>query len=179
MGRESGRSRVHVHRRAPVLRAQPRPPRGGGSNVNEGISSSAPSVLVIDDDPDILEVTRFVLENAGYRVATAANGADALASLRGKAKPGLILLDLMMPVMNGWEFRAEQTRDPELASVPVVIITGAGNAAARAALTPAGGHHRLHLPARARPGDRPSRHARFVSRHAMGRDAILLARYDP
>jgi len=104
--------------------------------VNEGISSSAPSVLVIDDDPDILEVTRFVLENAGYRVATAANGADALASLRGKAKPGLILLDLMMPVMNGWEFRAEQTRDPELASVPVVIITGAGNAAARAA--PAG-----------------------------------------
>ncbi len=103
--------------------------------MNEGTSSSSPSVMVIDDDPDILEVTRFVLENAGYRVATAANGADALASLR-EAKPGLILLDLMMPVMNGWEFRAEQTRDPELAAVPVVVITGAGNAAARAA--PAG-----------------------------------------
>ena len=104
--------------------------------MNEGTSSSSPSVMVVDDDPDILEVTRFVLENAGYRVATAANGADALASLRGREKPGLILLDLMMPVMNGWQFRAEQMRDPELASVPVVVITGAGNAAARAA--PAG-----------------------------------------
>jgi CheY-like chemotaxis protein len=87
---------------------------------------SAHLVLVVDDDPDIRETMLFVLENAGYQVTTAANGAEALALLRAQASPCLILLDLMMPVMNGWQFLLEQTRDPRLADIPVVVISGAG-----------------------------------------------------
>lgn len=91
------------------------------------------SVLIVDDDPDILETTRFVLECAGHRVSTAANGTEALACLHGEAAPCVILLDLMMPVMNGWEFRVEQARDPGLAAIPVIVVTGAGKAVAGAA----------------------------------------------
>jgi CheY-like chemotaxis protein len=94
---------------------------------------SSSSVLVVDDDPDILETTRFVLESAGYEVLTAANGSEALNCLHDEAAPCVILLDLMMPVMNGWEFRAEQTRDPELAAIPVIVVTGAGRGAQKAA----------------------------------------------
>ncbi len=85
-------------------------------------------ILIVDDDPDILAAGRMVLECAGYQVATATNGTEALARLRGEPAPCLILLDLMMPVMNGWEFRDEQTRDPRLSAIPVVIMTGAGRA---------------------------------------------------
>lgn len=95
-------------------------------------------VLVIDDDPDIRETMRFVLESAGYQVSTAANGVEALAYLREDAAPCLILLDLMMPIMNGWQFRAEQASDPRLAAIPVVVITGAGQAARAASLGAAG-----------------------------------------
>jgi CheY-like chemotaxis protein len=90
-------------------------------------------ILIIDDDPDILATGRFVLENAGYQVSTASNGSEALDRLRGEAEPSLILLDLMMPGMNGWEFRAEQRRDPKLSAIPVVIMTGAGKAASMTA----------------------------------------------
>ena len=93
---------------------------------------SSCSILVVDDDPDILETTRFVLECAGYRVSTAANGTEALTRLHAEAAPCVILLDLMMPVMNGWEFRAEQARDPGLAAIPVIVVTGAGKAAPEA-----------------------------------------------
>ncbi len=94
---------------------------------------SSCNVLVVDDDPDILETTRFVLESAGYRVSTAANGNEALILLHDEAAPCVILLDLMMPVMNGWEFRAEQALDPGLAGIPVIVVTGAGRAAPKAA----------------------------------------------
>ncbi len=83
-------------------------------------------VLVIDDDPDILDAMSLVLDSAGYQVSTATNGKEALERLRAGTAPSVILLDLMMPVMNGWQFRAEQTQDPKLAAIPVVIITGAG-----------------------------------------------------
>ena len=94
---------------------------------------SSCNVLVVDDDPDILETTRFILESAGYRVSTAANGNEALTLLHDEAAPCVILLDLMMPVMNGWEFRAEQALDPGLARIPVIVVTGAGRAAPKAA----------------------------------------------
>ncbi|MDC3954830.1 response regulator [Polyangium jinanense] len=90
---------------------------------------STSNVLVVDDDPDILETTRFVLESAGYQVSTAANGNEALSRLHCEAAPCVILLDLMMPVMDGWAFRAEQVRDPGLAGIPVIIVTGAGRGA--------------------------------------------------
>jgi len=81
-------------------------------------------LLVIDDDASILEAMVDLFQDAGYRVTAAANGALALAMLRdGSPLPDLILLDLMMPVMNGWSFRVEQRRDPALASIPVLAVT--------------------------------------------------------
>jgi CheY-like chemotaxis protein len=91
-------------------------------------------VLVIEDDADIRFGITVILEDEGYAVATAANGREALAYLRSAAgKPCLILLDLMMPGMNGWEFRAEQRRDPSLAGIPVLVVSAAADLAARAA----------------------------------------------
>jgi CheY-like chemotaxis protein len=90
-------------------------------------------VLVVDDDADIRESITDVLEMRGYRVQSAVNGQQALDILRGGGRPCVILLDLMMPVLNGWEFRAEQTRDESLASVPVVIISGDGSTSQKAA----------------------------------------------
>ena len=96
-------------------------------------------ILIVDDDHDILETMRFVLECAGYHVATAKNGAEALERLRSEPTPCVIFLDLMMPVMNGWEFRAKQLDDPRLAAIPVIIMTGAGKSVARAASADAAG----------------------------------------
>lgn len=90
-------------------------------------------VLVVDDDPDICEVTQMILESRGYRVVTAENGAEALRKLRAGEDPCLILLDLMMPYMNGIQFRDEQIRDPALASIPVVLLSASGDVTTRAA----------------------------------------------
>jgi len=85
---------------------------------------------VVDDDADIREVLSDVLTFAGYEVILADDGQSALERLRAR-KNGcrLILLDLMMPRMNGWEFRRRQLADPALASIPVMLLTGAGTAA--------------------------------------------------
>ena len=99
----------------------------------------AKCVLVVDDDPDICEALQVVLESYGHRVVTAESGADALDKLRTGADPCLILLDLMMPGMNGIEFRGEQLRDPALAAIPVVILSADGDVAAKAATVGAEG----------------------------------------
>ena len=80
-------------------------------------------VLIVDDDADLLEVTTFVIASEGLAVETARNGAQALAVLRAGRRPGLVLLDLMMPVMNGWEFLSEVAKDPSLKMIPVVVLT--------------------------------------------------------
>jgi CheY-like chemotaxis protein len=80
-------------------------------------------VLVVDDDRDVRESLGVLLGAEGYRVVEAADGDDALARLRTGEEPCLILLDLMMPRKNGWEFRREQLRDPRLAAVPVVVLS--------------------------------------------------------
>lgn len=80
-------------------------------------------VLIVDDDPNLLDVTRFVIESEGMAVETARNGEEALALLRGHRLPRLVLLDLMMPVMNGWEFLNEVAKDPLLKVIPVVVLT--------------------------------------------------------
>ena len=91
-------------------------------------------VLVVDDDPDIRDSLSDVLKDEGYQVATAVDGRDALNKLRGEGcAPCLILLDLMMPVMSGPQFYAEQQRDPALAQIPVVIVSADGNIRQKAA----------------------------------------------
>lgn len=94
----------------------------------------AGSMLIVDDDPDIREVLVTILGMHGYHVVAATDGADALEKLRGAGcqRPCLILLDLMMPGMNGVQFRAEQVSDPALASIPVVVLSGDGRAAEKA-----------------------------------------------
>jgi CheY-like chemotaxis protein len=90
-------------------------------------------ILVVDDDRDVRDSFVDVLTSSGYRALGAANGQLALDYLRTAAPPSVILLDLMMPVMDGFRFRAEQLKTPELAAVPVVLITADGNPAPQAA----------------------------------------------
>jgi CheY-like chemotaxis protein len=86
-------------------------------------------IVIIDDDPDVREVLAELLTDEGYAVRCFANGAEALAGLRGDASASLILLDLMMPVMNGWRFREEQTLDRRLASIPVIAMSAVADVA--------------------------------------------------
>lgn len=81
-------------------------------------------VLVVDDDPDIRETLAHRLANEGYSVDLARDGAEALARLSEGRSPDAIVLDLGMPTMNGWQFRDLQKRDPRLAEIPVVVMTG-------------------------------------------------------
>ena len=80
-------------------------------------------ILIVEDDADLREMMAQLLTLEGYRAETVANGRDALEYLRQGDRPDLILLDLMMPIMDGWEFRRRQREDPELATVPVVVLS--------------------------------------------------------
>lgn len=91
-----------------------------------GPHTSSQVVLVVDDDRDIRGTLGQVLEEEGYETAVAADGREALRLLREGLRPCVILLDLTMPGMDGWDFRADQLRDPELRTIPVVVITAAG-----------------------------------------------------
>lgn len=91
-------------------------------------------VLVVEDDVDVRESLADSIRDEGYEVATAANGLEALEWLQDNPAPCLILLDLWMPVMSGEDFRAAQLQDPSLASIPVIIISAATDAAKRASL---------------------------------------------
>jgi CheY-like chemotaxis protein len=92
-------------------------------------------ILIVEDDRDVREALAEVLDGQGYEAVAAANGAEAIAELRASApeRPCLILLDVMMPVMDGWQFRAATSADPELARIPVVVITAHTDARAAAA----------------------------------------------
>src|SRR6185295_12866906 len=89
------------------------------------------SVLVIDDEEDVREALRDLLEQHGYRVTAAANGRAALEILRHEGRPDFVLLDLIMPVMNGWEFLDVVSRDAELSRIPLSITTSAPEQAPR------------------------------------------------
>lgn len=90
-------------------------------------------VLLVEDDEDIRTDLAAVLEDFGYRVTAVRDGAEALRYLRDADSPCLILLDLMMPVMDGWQLRLELLNDRRLAAIPVVLLSGAGNLATEAA----------------------------------------------
>lgn len=83
----------------------------------------APTILVVDDDSAIVEALTDALNDEGYRVVAARNGASALEWLAKHPAPGLILLDLMMPVMDGYEFRRRQLSDSRLAGIPTVVLS--------------------------------------------------------
>lgn len=81
------------------------------------------SVLLVEDNADVREAIREILEEEGYGVQFAANGRDALELLKAGPSPCLILLDLLMPVMDGWEFLTHRRNDPAFSAVPVVILS--------------------------------------------------------
>lgn len=89
-------------------------------------------ILVVEDDPDIRESVVEILEDEGHRVTSAGDGREALDLLQGASPaPDLILLDLMMPVMSGYQFREEQLKLPAFAGIPVLIVTADVNARAK------------------------------------------------
>jgi CheY-like chemotaxis protein len=87
-----------------------------------------PLVLVVDDDPDILDAICDILEVEQYRVARARNGLEALEQVEAE-RPAIILLDLMMPVMDGVTFAQELRERPDVSDVPILVISADGNPA--------------------------------------------------
>jgi CheY-like chemotaxis protein len=86
-------------------------------------SKSKQIVLIVEDDDSIRETLRIVLETHGYSVSTAANGKEGIDLLLKTPLPCLILLDLMMPVMDGWSFVEALEQETALAAIPVVVVT--------------------------------------------------------
>lgn len=89
-------------------------------------------VVIADDDAAIRDMLGQYLDEAGYRVATATNGAELLAHIQRETPPRLILLDLAMPGVDGWQYLHRRELDPQLASIPVVLISGYGDIARQA-----------------------------------------------
>jgi CheY-like chemotaxis protein len=97
------------------------------------MSTNKKVILVVEDDKAIASDLKTLLSFEGYKVFCAMNGAEAIEILRsGSVSPSLVLLDLMMPVMDGWTFREHQSNDTGLATIPVVVMTADGNAAQKA-----------------------------------------------
>ncbi|HET6411812.1 MAG TPA: response regulator transcription factor [Anaeromyxobacter sp.] len=82
-------------------------------------------VLVVDDESDIRQAVAEILSSEGFEVVSACDGAEALDKAR-RYHPVLVLLDLMMPRMDGWAFRRAQMRDPEVSKIPVVVLSAVG-----------------------------------------------------
>jgi signal transduction histidine kinase len=120
-------SRLEVVREAPAESAEEtegRRPRGP--------QTARERILLVEDDHSIREALRGILEEEGYAVTTAENGRQALEQLGAGGAPDLIVLDLRMPIMDGWEFRTVQKSDPRLARIPVLAVSADGSAKAAA-----------------------------------------------
>src|SRR5947209_3622123 len=97
-------------------------------------------VMVVEDERDVRETIADILTDNSYQAILASNGAEALAELRAaEANPCVILLDIMMAVMNGWEFRARQLTEADLSDIPVVVISAHADASWAAAEIEAAG----------------------------------------
>jgi CheY-like chemotaxis protein len=94
------------------------------SSIRDADLSQSGSILVVDDDREIRELMEAILSKAGYAVAVAADGDEALRLMRS-IRPSLIFLDINMPIMDGAEFRQAQRRDPDLIRIPTVVMTAA------------------------------------------------------
>lgn len=110
---------------------------------------SANMLLVVEDDADIRDTIRAVFELDGYAVETAANGVEALAKLDALGRPCVILLDLMMPVMDGWQFleRLRGHPDPQITASPVTVVSGVADQDDALALRSRYGCGMVHKPA--------------------------------
>lgn len=89
-----------------------------------GGAPRTPVIMVVEDHEFAREAVAALLASMGYEVIEAANGRDALAMLAKDVRPDLILLDLMMPVMDGWEFMKRQRLDWKLCTIPTIVVTG-------------------------------------------------------
>jgi CheY-like chemotaxis protein len=97
-------------------------------------------MLIVEDDADFRGLLRALLEEEGCLVTETSDGKTALGILRSAAAPHLVVFDLMMPVMNGWEFYAETQNDSALAAIPVAVLSSVGQ------MRPLGAMHELHKP---------------------------------
>jgi CheY-like chemotaxis protein len=95
---------------------------------------TAKRILIVEDDAAIRDALTLLLNDEGYAVVGVPNGLEALRHLKENAPPDLILLDLSMPVMDGWQFSKEQQQDPLLKGVPVVLLSANGNVQQRATM---------------------------------------------
>jgi CheY-like chemotaxis protein len=95
----------------------------------KSLTTALKRILIVDDDAQTRDGLALAIRAAGHTVRTAADGLEALKEVRAR-RPDLIVLDLIMPTMDGWTFRLHQLTDPALADIPVVILSGAGRAAA-------------------------------------------------
>ena len=86
------------------------------------VATEQPLVLVVDDEPNIIEFLRYALEDSGYRVATARDGVDALAQVQ-RQRPNFVLTDLMMPRLDGWELCRRLREDRAMAGVPLLAMS--------------------------------------------------------
>jgi CheY-like chemotaxis protein len=104
-------------------------------------------ILLVEDDMDVREAIAEGLEDVGYHVVAVADGRAALEYLRAARDrlPGLILLDLMMPTMDGWEFHEQMSREPGCAEIPVVVLSAAGISEDKVALLHVAGYLRKPL----------------------------------
>jgi CheY-like chemotaxis protein len=89
----------------------------------ENVRTRSKVILVIEDDPDSREVFADLLRGEGHRVVAVGTGAAGMAYLRAQERPAVILLDMLMPEMDGWQFRRAQQADAELAGIPVVVVS--------------------------------------------------------
>ena len=108
---------------------------GGGFYI-DGAPQMQLTVLVVEDDRDTRDSMQFMLEGEGFAVHLAGNGQEALTVLRQGLRPCVILLDLSMPIMNGFQFREAQLQDRQLLSIPVVVYSGQYQKALNAARLP-------------------------------------------
>lgn len=96
-------------------------------NIEKREEASYKSILVVEDNKEIQDSLKLALEIEGYHVFTADNGKQALEQLSRIPTPCIILLDLMMPVMNGWEFVDEISKDLMLSTIPIVVVSAFGD----------------------------------------------------
>ncbi len=96
---------------------------GSGGTSKRGTTARCRTILIVEDDPDIRDAIRSILEDEGYEVEEATNGREGLERLRTIERPCLVLLDLMMPVMSGPEFLAALQNEDAIATIPVVVVS--------------------------------------------------------